>query len=512
MTGDGPRLPLLLTAIAITSANFMNVLDTTIAVVSLPAISGSLGATPSQGTWILTSYTVCLAVILPLSPWISKRYGEIKTFVISVLLFTLTSALCGLATNFETLILFRALQGLTSGLIVPLSQTLVLRVYPPEQHGFAIGLWSVTSTTAPVLGPLIGGFITDNFGWPWIFYINIPLGLVTSSLIWLSMGHTDKKLPKVPVDAVGVLLLALGVIMLQLILDKGHELDWLASPTIRTMLNVAIIAAIGFYVWERKERHPIIDYSLFRYPVFVMASVIASLFHITYFGSMIPYPIWMQSVLGYTATWSGLVMAGTSVLPVFGMMIVGKNMPNWNLRYLMAAGCLFGMWGIYLQAGCSPETTFYTMLQARIMVGIGFTLLWPPLMAITLSSVPPDKTASAASFFNFFRIFSTSVGIAFGITIWQSRTVFHRQHLVEELNPWRAGKDSAFAPLRELAEGNDSAMWAIAEGLTNIQSLTLGLSDTFILLTVMIIPILLLVPFLPAKMPSAADARPAGGD
>ena len=150
---DGPRLPLLLTAIAITSANFMNVLDTTIAVVSLPAISGSLGATPSQGTWILTSYTVCLAVILPMSPWISKRYGEIRTFVVSVLLFTLTSALCGLATNFETLILFRALQGLTSGLIVPLSQTLVLKVYPPEQHGFAIGLWSVTSTTAPVFAP-----------------------------------------------------------------------------------------------------------------------------------------------------------------------------------------------------------------------------------------------------------------------------------------------------------------------------------------------------------------------
>ncbi len=510
--GDGPRLPLLLTAIAITSANFMNVLDTTIAVVSLPAISGSLGATPSQGTWILTSYTVCLAVILPLSPWISKRYGEIRTFVTSVLLFALTSAMCGVAANFETLVLFRALQGLTSGMIVPLSQTLVLRVYPPEQHGFAIGLWSVTSTTAPVLGPLIGGYITDNFGWPWIFYINIPLGILAAALIWLSMGHTDKKLPKVPVDGVGVLLLAVAVIMLQLVLDKGHELDWLSSPTISLMLNIAVIAAIGFYVWERREPHPIIDYSLFRYPVFVMASVIASIFHITYFGSMIPYPIWMQSVLGYTATWSGLVMAGTSVLPVFGMMIVGKNMPRWNLRALMVAGCIFGIWGIYLQAACTPETTFNTMLQARIVVGIGFTLLWPPLMAITLSSVPPDKTSSAASFFNFFRIFSTSIGIAFGITIWQGRSVFHRQHLVAELNPWEQGKDSAFAPLQDLAGDNETAMWAIAEKLTDIQSLTLGLADTFMLLAIMIIPILLLIPFLPAKMPNATDARPMGGD
>ncbi len=509
---DGPRLPLLLTAIAITSANFMNVLDTTIAVVALPAMSGSLGATPSQGAWILTSYTVCLAVILPLSPWISRRYGEIRTFVVSVMLFTLTSAMCGLAQNFESLILFRALQGLTSGMIVPLSQTLVLRVYPPEKHGFAIGLWSVTSTTAPVLGPLIGGFITDNFGWPWIFYINIPLGIISATLIWMSMSHTDKASPKVPVDGVGILLLAIGVIMLQLVLDKGHELDWLASPDIRTMVNIAIVAAIAFYVWERKEAHPIIDYSLFRYPVFVMSSIIASLFHITYFGSMIPYPIWMQSVLGYTATWSGLVMAGTSVLPVFGMMIVGKNMPNWNLRYLMVAGCLFGMWGIYLQAQCSPDTTFETMLFARVIVGVGFTLLWPPLMATTLSSVPPDKTNSAASFFNFFRIFSTSIGIALGITIWQSRTVFHRQHLVEELNPWEQGKDTAFSPLENLAGGDESFMWAIAEKLTNIQSLTLGLSDTFSLLTIMIIPILLLIPFLPAKMPSAVDVKAVGGD
>lgn len=509
---SGPRLPLLLTAIAITSANFMNVLDTTIAVVSLPAMSGSLGATPSQGAWILTSYTVCLAVILPMSPWISKRYGEIRTFVTSVLLFALTSALCGMAVNFEMLVFFRALQGLTSGLIVPLSQTLVLRVYPPEQHGFAIGLWSVTSTTAPVLGPLIGGFITDNFGWPWIFYINIPLGLIAASVIWISMRHTDEKGPKVPVDAIGMLLLATGIIMLQLVLDKGHELDWLSSPDIRVMLNIAVIAAIGFFIWERREPHTIIDYSLFRYPVFVMASVIASLFHITYFGSMIPYPIWMQSVLGYTATWSGLVMAGTSVLPVFGMMIVGKNMPKWNLRYLMIAGCLFGMWGIYLQAQCSPDTTFNTMLMARVVVGIGFTLLWPPLMVITLSAVPPDKTNSAASFFNFFRIFSTSVGIALGMTIWQERTVFHRQHLVEELNPLKQGKDPLFGPLRELAAGNDSAMWSIAESMTRIQSLTLGLTDTFVLLTLMITPIMMLIPFLPSRMRGTAATKALAAD
>jgi DHA2 family multidrug resistance protein len=510
--GEGPRLPLLLTAIAITAANFMNVLDTTIAVVSLPAISGSLGATPSQGAWVLTSYSVCLAVILPLSPWISRRYGEIRTFVASVIMFSITSMLCGIAPNFESLILFRALQGLSSGLIVPLSQTLVLRVYPPAQHGFAIGLWSVTSTTAPVLGPLIGGYITDNFGWPWIFYINIPLGIVTGTIIWTSLAHIDKASSRIPVDGMGILLLAVVVIMMQLVLDKGHELDWLASPAIRLMTNVAIIGAIAFYLWERREPHPIIDYSLFRYPVFVMASIMASLFHITYFGSMIPYPIWMQSVLGYTATWSGLVMAGTSVLPVFGMMVVGKNMSRLNLRYLMASGALCGLYGIYLQAGCTTDTAFADMLWARVVIGVGFTLLWPPIMALTLSSVPPDKTTSAASFFNFFRIFSTSVGIAIGITLWQSRTVFHRQHMVEELIPWKPGKELAFQPLENLADGDNSVLWGIAEGLTNLQALTMGLSDTFMLLAILVIPVVLLVPFLPAKMPTSGRAAPIGGE
>jgi DHA2 family multidrug resistance protein len=243
-----------------------------------------------------------------------------------------------------------------------------------------------------------------------------------------------------------------------------------------------------------------------------MASIMASLFHVTYFGSMIPYPIWMQSVLGYTATWSGLVMAGTSVLPVFGMMLVGKNMPRWNLRYLMAGGALFGLYGIYLQSGCTTDTTFADMLRARIVIviGVGFTLLWPPIMALTLSSVPPDKTTSAASFFNFFRIFSTSVGIAFGITLWQSRTVFHRQHLVEELIPWQPGKDQAFAPLADLAGDNDTAVWGIVEHLTNLQALTIGLSDTFLLLAILVIPVVLLVPFLPAKMPSARAAVAIG--
>ena len=495
-----PRLPLMVTAFAITAANFMNVLDLTIAVVAVPSISGTLGASPSQGTWILTIYSVCLAIVLPLTPWVCKRYGEVRTFTFSVMLFSLTSWACGLSTNMEMLVFFRALQGLSSGLIVPLSQTVLLRIFPPEKHGMAIGLWSIASTIAPVLGPVLGGVITDGIGWPWIFYLNIPIGFIAAWIVWTSMSHMETPIQKIPVDAVGMLLLAITVLLFQLVLDKGHELDWLASADIRLMLNIAVIALIAYVIWERREPHPIIDYSLFKIPVFVIASVMGIIFNFTYFASTVLYPIWMQSALGYTATLSGLVMAGTSVLPIVGMMLVGKNIARLNLRYLIISGTLVMMYSIYLQAASTTDSTFEQFLWARVVMGVGFTLMFPPLMVISLGSVSQERTASAASFFNFFRTVATSVGIAVGISIWQSRTAFHRQRLVEDLNPFNPALREAFEPLEQLSGGNDQTMWAMAEKLATVQASTLGLDDTFMVCIWVAVPVLFLALFIPAKL------------
>ena len=510
---DGPRLPLMLTAFAITAANFMNVLDLTIAVVAVPSISGSLGASPSQGTWVLTTYSICLAIVLPLSPWVCKRYGEVRTFTVSVLMFALTSWACGMSSSIESLVFFRALQGLSSGLIVPLSQTILLRIFPPEKHGMAIGLWSIASTIAPVLGPILGGLITDSIGWPWIFYLNIPIGLAAAWIVWTSMHHMETEIKKVPVDAVGMLLLAITVLVFQLVLDKGHELDWLASADIRLMLNISIIAFIAYVVWERKEPHPIIDYSLFKIPVFVVASIMGIIFNLTYFASTVLYPIWMQTALGYTATLSGWVMAGTSVLPIVGMMLVGKNIARLNLRYLIISGTLVMMYAIYMQAAATTNSTFGQLISARVVMGIGFTLMFPPLMVISLGSVSPDRTVSAASFFNFFRSVATSVGIAVGITVWQSRTAFHRHRLVEELNPLAADKEAAFQPLMELSGGNEEAMWAITDHVATIQASTMGLNDTFIVCIIAAVPVLFLAFLIPAKLgPKPENEKPVNSD
>lgn len=503
------RLPLLLTAIAITAANFMNVLDLTIAVVAVPSISGTLGASPSQGAWILTSYSICLAIILPLSAWICKRYGEVRTFATSVVLFSLTSLACGMSRHMESLVFFRALQGLSSGLIVPLSQTLLLRIFPPHKHGTAIGLWSIASTIAPVLGPILGGFITDNMGWPWIFYVNIPIGFAAAWVVWTSMRHMETAIKKVPVDGVGMLLLAATVLLFQLVLDKGHEWDWLGSPGIRLMMTMAAIALIGYVVWERREPHPIIDYSLFRIPVFVVASVMGIIFNLTYFASTVLYPIWMQSALGYTATLSGLVMAGTSVLPIIGMMVVGKNIAKLNLRHLVVSGSLVTMLAIYLQANSTTDSTFAQLVQARVVMGIGFTLMFPPLMVISLGSVSAERTVAAASFFNFFRNIATSVGIAVGISLWQSRTAFHRQRLIEELNPATPGKEHAFEPIRQLVDGDQGMTWTMVDHLATTQASTMGLSDTFMICMVAVIPVILLSPLIPRRLAPRPGSSPA---
>ncbi len=499
-TTPATRLPLIITALAITAANFMNALDMTIAVVALPSISGTLGASPSQGAWVLTTYTVCLAIVLPLSPWMCKRFGEVHTFTGSILMFALTSWACGVSSNMELLIFFRALQGLSSGLIIPLSQTMLLRIFPPERHGTAIALWSIVSVTAPVLGPILGGVITDNLSWPWIFYINIPIGFGAAWIVWTSMHKIETETKKIPVDAVGMFLLAVTVLLFQLILDRGHELDWLGSADIRLMINIAVIALIAYVIWERKEPHPLIDYSLFKIPVFVVSSIMGVIFNLTYFSCSVLYPIWMQTALGYTATLSGLVMAGTSVLPIVGMTLVGKNIARLNLRYLIVSGALITMYAIYLQASSTTESTFTQLLVARVAVGIGFTLLFPPLMAITLGSVSQERTVSAASFFNFFRTVASSVGIAIGISIWQARTVFHRQHLIEELNPAYAEKEAAFQVMEQLSGGDGDVLWAITDQMATVQASTLGLNDTFIVFIVVAIPVLFLALFIPARL------------
>ncbi|MEG0448117.1 MAG: DHA2 family efflux MFS transporter permease subunit, partial [Comamonas sp.] len=254
---------LVLGTIALSLATFMNVLDSSIANVAIPAIAGDVGVSPSQGTWVITSFGVANAISVPLTGWLTQRFGAVRLFTMSVLLFVLTSWLCGFAGSLETLVLFRVLQGAVAGPMIPLSQTLLLASYPPAKAGTALALWGVTTLVAPVVGPLLGGWITDNISWPWIFYINVPVGLLSAAMTWSIYRKRETPTRKLPIDTVGLALLVLWVGALQLMLDKGKELDWFASSEIIMFAVLAVVSFAVFIVWELTDAHPVVDLRLF---------------------------------------------------------------------------------------------------------------------------------------------------------------------------------------------------------------------------------------------------------
>jgi MFS transporter, DHA2 family, multidrug resistance protein len=278
---------LVLGTIALSLATFMNVLDTSIANVSIPAISGDMGVSPAQGTWVITSFAVANAISVPLTGWLTQRFGQVRLFTMSVLLFVLASWLCGLAPNIGTLIAFRVLQGLVAGPMIPLSQTLLLASYPKAKAGMAMAMWAMTVLVAPVAGPLLGGWITDNFSWPWIFYINIPVGLFAAALTWSIYKKRDPGPRRVPLDVVGLVLLILFVGSMQIMIDMGKELDWFESGEIVALAVAAVVSFLFFLAWELTDQHPIVDLRLFGQRNFVAGTLALSIAYGLFFGNVV---------------------------------------------------------------------------------------------------------------------------------------------------------------------------------------------------------------------------------
>ena len=490
-------LPLIIATLAVALASFMNVLDTTIAIVALPTISGNLGATPSQGTWIITSYSVCLAVVLPLSGWITRRFGDVHTFCVAVLLFSAASWLCAIASSFNQLLLFRAIQGFSGGLLLPLSQTLLLRMYPPEKHGLALGIWGITSAVAPVVGPMLGGVITDTFGWPWIFLINIPIGLFSAYVCWKLLRPFESEKFHEPTDFVGLFLLIVGVICFQLVLDRGHELDWLASIPIRIMLVVSVLFFFLFLAWERGAEHPVVDLSLFTHRNFVTGSFLISILYMCFVLATVLYPIWMQTTLGYTATWAGLVMAPFGLLPIIMMPLVGQRLRQWDARPTVTFGICIFVLAYYLHAQTSTETTATFIASVRLLMGAAMPFAWMPLMLLALVGLPADKLASATGIFNFVRMLASSLGTAAGVTLWDHRTILHRSQLAETISPDSPQYQQTMKLLSQRLPDSQSALAALDQAVT-AQARTLALDDIFYLSAAIMLPLAFIAWLLPA--------------
>jgi DHA2 family multidrug resistance protein len=323
---------LMLGTLALSFATFMNVLDTSIANVSIPAISGDLGVSSSQGTWVITSFGVANAIAVPLTGFITQRFGAVKVFLASTLLFVLFSLLCGLASSLDMLILFRVLQGASAGPMIPLSQTLLLSSYPPQRAGMAMAMWSLATLIAPAMGPLLGGWITDNISWPWIFYVNIPVGLFAVMLTWVIYFKRETTTRPVPIDWTGLGLLVVWVGALQIMLDKGQELDWFNSNIIITLAVTAVVGFVLFLIWDIYDEHPVVDLALFKLPNFSLGTIMLALAYGMFFGSLVLLPLWLQEFAGYTATYAGSTLAWVGLFAVILSPIVGRYVNPHNAR------------------------------------------------------------------------------------------------------------------------------------------------------------------------------------
>jgi DHA2 family multidrug resistance protein len=436
--GPGPLPPLqgmavVLGTIALSLATFMNVLDTSIANVSIPAIAGDLGVSPDQGTWVITSFAVANAISMPLTGWLTRRVGQVRLFTASTILFVLSSALCGLAPTFSLLVAFRALQGLVAGPMIPLSQALLLSSYPKTKAGSALGVWSMTTLVAPVVGPVLGGWITDNISWPWIFYIHVPVGIVAALLTWSIYRPRETPTMKLPIDKVGLGLLIVWVGALQVMLDKGKNLDWFNSPLIVSLAIIAAIAFVVFLIWELTDQHPVVDLSLFRRRNFLVSSVAMSIGYGLFFGNVVLLPLWLQQYMGYTATLAGVVLAPVGLLAILMTPMVGRLVDRLDPRWFVTVSFLVFALVMFMRSDFTTQANFQTLLLPTLIQGAAMATFFIPLLALAFSGLEPDRIASASGLINFSRITASSFATAITTTLWWQRATLHHAQLVERL-------------------------------------------------------------------------------
>ena len=359
-----------------------------------------------------------------------------RLFTLSVVLFSIASALCGFAQNFESLIAFRLLQGLVSGPMVPLSQTILMRSYPPDKRGLALGLWAMTVIVAPIFGPVMGGWITDNYTWPWIFYINVPIGLFSAVCAFVLLRGRETKKTKQRIDAVGLALLVTGVSCLQMMLDLGKDRDWFNSSFIVALAIIAVISIAFMLVWETTEKEPVIDLSLFKDRNFAMGVLIISFGFMAFFGSVVIFPLWLQTVMGYTAGIAGLATAPVGLLALVLSPLIGRNMHRLNLRMVASFAFVVFAFVSFWNSTFTLDVPFSHVIGPRLVQGIGVACFFVPMTTITLSSVSDERLASASGLSNFFRTLSGAIGTAISTTYWENDTIYHHAILTESVSTY----------------------------------------------------------------------------
>jgi DHA2 family multidrug resistance protein len=471
-------LPLLFLTAAIATASFMEILDMTIVNVSVPAISGSLGVSSSEGTWVVSSYMLAAAFMQPLTGWISRRFGEVRTFVTSILLFMVFSAVCGLATSLPMLVASRLMQGFVSGPMMSVAQAILLRNYPIERRGMAIALWAMVIIIAPICGPIIGGWITDNLSWPWLFYINLPVGTFCAISCWTILRKRESVRVTSPIDVTGLLLLIIGVGSLQFMLDNGNDKDWFNSPAIVAAAIVSLVSLVFLVPWELTDKHPVVDLTLFRRRNFRIATITICFGYFGMMGVNILFPLWLQTTLGYTATHAGLAVAPMGLLALVCSPFVGRNMNRMNLRVAVSfAFIIFGV-AVLWTSTLNDQATFAQFATPRFLQGLGIAFFFLPLNTIQLSEIRGDQLANATGLSNFCRTMAGSIATAVTIWIWNRRTDYHHVVLTEHVHNSSGGWLHYQSMLDAIGVAGVNA-YQFVDAIIAQQASTLGVNDVF---------------------------------
>ncbi len=415
---------LWLIAVMLAIANFIAVLDMTIANVSMASIAGSLGISSSQGTWVITSYSVAEAIVVPLTGWLAGRFGAVRVFTTAMMLFGAFSALCGLSGSLEMLVFGRICQGLSGGSLMPLSQTLLLRIFPKERAPAAMALWAMTTLVAPVLGPILGGVICDNWAWPFIFFINVPIALGCAPLIARMLGRFETPKARTPIDLVGLALMVIFVGSLQVMLDIGKDHDWFESSGIRALAAIATFFFFAFLYWELTDENPIVDLRVFRHRGFTASVLVLALGYGAMFGANVLTPLWLQSYMGYTSTWAGMTTAWSGVTAVFMAPVAGMLMGRkLDPRRLVFLGLLWIGGVMLMRTVLTNDYTYWQIALPLVLMGLGMPFFFVPLTALSLGSVGEGETASGAGLQNFLRTMSGAIATSLVTTAWDDKTV-----------------------------------------------------------------------------------------
>lgn len=502
---------LALGTVSLSLATFMNVLDSSIANVSIPAIAGDLGVSPGQGTWVITSFGVANAISVPLTGWLTQRFGAVRLFTLSVLLFVLASWLCGFAPSLELLIAARVFQGLVAGPMIPLSQTLLLSSYPRAKAGTALALWGVTTLVAPVVGPLLGGWITDNVSWPWIFYINIPIGLAAAAVTWGIYRQRETPRRKLPIDTVGLSLLVLWVGALQLMLDKGKELDWFASTEIVVLAVVAVVSFAVFIVWELTDAHPVVDLRLFKGRNFAFGALALSVAYGLFFGNVVLMPLWLQQWMGYTATAAGMALAPVGIFAILLSPLVGRKVASWDPRRMATGAFIVFALVLWLRSQFTTQTNMVHILVPTLIQGAAMAFFFIPLTTLTMSGLGPERMPAAAGLSNFVRITAGAMGTSIATTLWDDRAAMHHAHLAE---PLANGHGALAGTLATLQSAGLSPQQALAQvnRMIDQQAYTRAADDIFYGSALLFLALIGLIWFTrrPPRLAGAAPADASG--